>query len=89
LPILISEAEAARIAPWNKNCLADQKKWQKKAKHKAVAVTKIYPNGQGCGHSWGWPTIEEAKADAMKRCKARLLKNYPKTKDKCILIEVR
>jgi hypothetical protein len=84
--VFAREAAAARIEPWNRQCLKDQKNWEKQAKHKAVAVTKVYSNGQGCAHSWNLATIELAKKEALLRCNLSLQKNRPKTKDKCILL---
>jgi hypothetical protein len=78
---------AAGIAPWNKECLADQREWKKRPGHKAVAVTKIYGNGQGCGHSWDAPTQAEANKIALRKCTRALRKHLPKSKDVCTIIE--
>jgi hypothetical protein len=84
----LKQSNAARIEPWNTNCLKYQKRWKKEAKHKAIAVTKVYSNGQGCGHSWNWATPMEAKRDALRRCQRSLKKNRPKSKDKCMIVKV-
>lgn len=84
-----SQAEAARIEPWNKKCLQDQARWEKKKGHKAVAVTKVYPNGQGCGHSWGKKTVAAAKQDAMRQCVSLLRQNMPGSRDGCVIILAR
>jgi hypothetical protein len=84
---LSAPANAAGIAPWNKECLADHRKWQKRPTHKAFAVTKIYGSGQGCGHSWNYPTKVEANKIALRKCMQVLRKKRPKSKDTCTIIE--
>jgi hypothetical protein len=85
----VSQSHAARIEPWNKPCLKEQEKWKKLDSYKAVAVTKVYKNGQGCGHSWGYPTRADAKNVALRRCQIQLKKNQPKSKDRCMIIFVK
>jgi hypothetical protein len=89
LAIFATSAHAARIEPWNKRCLRDQAAWVKKGKYKAVAVTKVYRGGQGCGHSWNWKTPALARKDALRKCNAILRRNVPGTKDRCVVILVR
>lgn len=85
-----SPANAARIEPWNKPCLNDYRTWKKKPSHKAVAVTKVYSDGQGCGMSWSASSPRAARAEALRRCQKRLKQRHPKAHpSSCVVIQVK
>jgi hypothetical protein len=89
LVIFAAPTHAAGIEPWNKNCLKDYSVWKKKGPHKAVAVTRVFPDGQGCGMSWEYETVAKAKAEALRRCKKQLKRNHPESRSSCAIIEVK
>lgn len=84
-----SEASALRIEPWNKRCLKDYAVWKKKPSRKAVAITRAYANGQGCGMSWSYESSAGARTEALRRCMKQLRRNRPGSKDQCRVIEMK
>jgi hypothetical protein len=58
---------APGVQPWNTGCNRLYNQWKKKPKHKAFVVSTS-TSGQACGVTWGYPTIESAKKNAVIWC---------------------
>ena len=85
---VVGDASAASvtIAPENKNCWRDYRKFKKHDPHKAFFVTARYAKIQSCGWTYGYRSKKDAIGKALALCRAEAKRS--KVRGPCQLFAV-